>query len=627
MVITESKNVWRDVLIKIIAISMSIFQLYTAATIPFTAIIQRSLHLGFALSLVFLIYPFKTRSGRTFLPLDIILFLMAVASSIYIITNFDDIAMRTGVVTTADIVFGTMMIIVVLEGTRRTLGKAMPLIALIFLVYARFGYLLPSGFGHMGYNLGRIVNTMYLSTEGIWGIPLSVSATFVAVFIIFGVMLQRGGGGDFLFGIANSLLGHVRGGPAKVAVVSSGLMGMLSGSVVANIVTCGTFTIPMMIKTGFKKEFAGAVEACASTGGVIMPPIMGTAAFIIAEILGISYWKVAVAAFVPAVLYYAAIFTAVHLRAKTLDLKVMTKDEREPLGFVMRTGWMFLFPIFTLIYMLGWSGISELRAGFFAIVATLIILAIFRRVTIKPAKLLGMLEAGGKGLVEVAMACACAGIIVGVFSLTGLGLKLSSLLLTLSGGNQLVLLFLTMVCCLILGMGVTPAAAYIVLAVLVAPALIKMGVVPLAAHLFIFYYSIYANITPPVAVGAYASSAIAKADPTKTGFIAFRLAIPGLIVPYTFVYSPVLLLQGTVLLIGIAIITSFVGVIVMASSLEGHFLRKQSLPIRVILFLASLCLIIPGITSDLIGIAVVGVIAAISHFQLRAEKTGKAIGG
>jgi TRAP transporter 4TM/12TM fusion protein len=290
-------------IIKIIAICLTLFHLYTAGTTPYTPVVQRAVHLGLALGMVFFVHPTKTRSGRKLAIIDIMLFLMAVSSSFYIIKNYHAIAFRAGFVTTTDIVFGIFMILCLLEGTRRALGPAMPIIAIIFLLYTYFGYIVPGAAGHSGFSLARIINTMYISTEGIFTTPLGVSATYVGMFVTFGVFLQRTGGGDFIFRLANAVLGHVVGGPAKVAVVSSGFLGMMTGSVVANVVTSGNFTIPMMKKVGFDKNFAGGVEAAASTGGLIMPPVMGAAAFIIAEILGISYWNVALAAFTPAILY------------------------------------------------------------------------------------------------------------------------------------------------------------------------------------------------------------------------------------------------------------------------------------------------------------------------------------
>lgn len=624
---TNYNDIIRNI-VKVIAIAMVFFQIYTAATTPFTAVVQRGVHIGFALAMVFFVFPFKTRSGRTFPLVDIVLCLMGISSAYYIVVNYHEIANRAGVITNTDILFGIFMIICVIEGTRRTLGLAMPIIATAFLLYNYYGNLIPGDFGHAGFGIGRIINILYASTEGIFSIPLGVSATYVGMFVAFGVFLQKTGGGDFFFRFANALLGHVTGGPAKVAVVASGFMGMMTGSVVANVVTSGTFTIPMMKKVGFEKNFAGAVEAAASTGGLIMPPVMGAAAFIIAEVLGIPYWELVVPAFIPAILYYITLFTAVDLRARVMKIKTLKKDETESVLDVIRDGWYFLLPIIVLVYLISMGITSVLKAGFYAIVTTLLVAFIFRRDTVKPAKLAEMFEEGGKGLIMVATACACAGIILGVFSLTGLGLKLASLLVALSGGYLIVLLLLTMICCLILGMGVSPTAAYIVLAILVAPALTQMGVAPMAAHMFIFYFAIYANITPPVAVGAYAAAAISGGKADSTAIKAFRLALPGIIVPFSFAYHSAILLIGTPSQIIFGISTALVGVLVMTVALEGYLFGNIPWPLRVVLVAAGCVLIMPGLVYNLIAFAVI-VAALILHLAIRSinKKTGKEVLG
>jgi TRAP transporter 4TM/12TM fusion protein len=624
---TNYNDIIRNI-VKVIAIAMVFFQIYTAATTPFTAVVQRGVHIGFALAMVFFVFPFKTRSGRTFPLVDIVLCLMGASSAYYIVVNYHEIANRAGVITNTDILFGIFMIICVIEGTRRTLGLAMPIIATAFLLYNYYGNLIPGEFGHAGFGIGRIINILYASTEGIFSIPLGVSATYVGMFVAFGVFLQKTGGGDFFFRFANALLGHVTGGPAKVAVVASGFMGMMTGSVVANVVTSGTFTIPMMKKVGFEKNFAGAVEAAASTGGLIMPPVMGAAAFIIAEVLGIPYWELVVPAFIPAILYYIALFTAVDLRARVMKIKTLKKDETESVLGVIRDGWYFLLPIIVLVYLISMGITSVLKAGFYAIVTTLLVAFIFRRDTVKPAKLAEMFEEGGKGLIMVATACACAGIILGVFSLTGLGLKLASLLVALSGGYLIVLLLLTMICCLILGMGVSPTAAYIVLAILVAPALTQMGVAPMAAHMFIFYFAIYANITPPVAVGAYAAAAISGGKADSTAIKAFRIALPGIIVPFSFAYHSAILLIGTPSQIIFGISTALVGVLVMTVALEGYLFGNIPWPLRVVLVAAGCVLIMPGLVYNLIAFAVI-VAALILHLAIRSinKKTGKEVLG
>ncbi len=616
----------------VIAFGFSVFQLYTAATVPLPAVIQRSIHLGFAIALVFLLNPFKLKGDKAGTPLNIarmifnvIFFAAAVSACIYLATNYFDIAFRAGTLYTIDVVFGCIMTLAVLEGTRRVMGFPMPLIAGIFLLYAFLGQFIPGRVGHGGYSLSRIVNAMYLSTEGIFGTPLGVSATYVAVFVIFGVILQRTGGGDFIFRIANSLLGNVRGSSAKIGVVVSGLFGTISGSVIANVATAGSLTIPMMKREGFTPQFAGAVEAVASAGGMIMPPVMGAAAFIIGEMLGISYWSVAMAAVIPAILYYTALFITADIRAQKLSLLGTSRKNLESSLVVLKDGGAFLIPIILLLLMLGVFKTSAIKAGLYAAIACFII-SLFRKTTrLSVKKYLMVLVAGARGLVDVAMACACAGVIVGVFSLTGLGLKLSSFLITLSGGNLLLLLILTMFCCILLGMGVTTTAAYIVLAVLVAPALIQMGVYPLAAHLFILYFAVYANITPPVAVGAYAAAAIADSDPTKTGYTAFRMALPGLLVPYIFVYNPVLLMQGSAIQVIWSCLTAIVGVYFMVTALEGYLHGKLNIIIRIVIFAGSLLMVIPGFYTDIIGIVVLAVIFILRKRIAKKNKQGSSL--
>lgn len=608
-------------IIKIIAICLTLFHLYTAGTTPYTPVVQRAVHLGLALGMVFFVHPTKTRSGRKLAIIDIMLFLMAVSSSFYIIKNYHAIAFRAGFVTTTDIVFGIFMILCLLEGTRRALGPAMPIIGIIFLLYTYFGYIVPGAAGHSGFSLARIINTMYISTEGIFTTPLGVSATYVGMFVTFGVFLQRTGGGDFIFRLANAVLGHVVGGPAKVAVVSSGFLGMMTGSVVANVVTSGNFTIPMMKKVGFDKNFAGGVEAAASTGGLIMPPVMGAAAFIIAEILGISYWNVALAAFAPAFLYYISLFLAVDLRARKLKIKPMAKTERESILKVLRDGWYYIVPVVVLVLLIAMHLASVLKAGFYATVILILLVAIFNRSAISINNLIDILAESGRSLITVAMACACAGIIVGAFTLTGLGLKLSTLLLALSGGNLLALLFLTMICCLILGMGVSPTAAYIVLAILVAPALIQLGVIPLAAHLFIFYFAIYANVTPPVAVGSYAAAAISGGNSSLTAVQGFRLALPGILIPFVFAYNPSILLVGGFMEVFIGILSTFLGVLLLTIALEGYIKGQVPMFLRITLFIGALLLIIPGYITDIVGfIMAIGVFCLQFVFTKKTEE-------
>jgi len=526
--------------------------------------------------------------------------------------------MKIGSATPPDIVMGVIAIIIILEGTRRTLGIAMPMVAIFALLYAYFGNYLPGSFGHVGYSAKRISSFLYLTTDGIFGSPLGVSATVVAVFIIFGVLLEKTGAGEFIIQISTALLGRVRGGPAKVAIVASSFFGTISGSVVANVVGTGSFTIPMMKRTGFPKEFAAAVEAVASTGGMITPPVMGTVAFLIADALGISFWEVIKAAAIPALLYYTALFMAVDFRSGSMGMKGLDKSEIPNARKVFKSGWVFIIPIIALIIFMGSMGYTATKAGIWSC-GILFIIALLRK-NISLRQLFDILEAGGKGIYSVAMAMACSGIIIGAFTLTGLGMKLSSLLIQASGGYLITLLILTMIACLILGMGMTCTAAYIILSVLVAPALVDLGVTPIAAHMFVFHIGSLANVTPPVALGSYAAAAIADANPFKTGIIGMKLALPALLVPFLFVYNPDLIMQGTTMGIIWATFTGIIGVVMIAGGLQGFFFRHIAWPLRIVAFCDGLLMIIPERTTDIIGIAVGILLLAILWVQNKKTK-------
>jgi TRAP transporter 4TM/12TM fusion protein len=589
------------IITKLIAISFTAFQVYTAIHVPLVATLQRSTHLLFATLLVFLL-PQKSSSEDKELPrlMDIVFALAGLVSMLYIILEFDQLPFRRGVPNNSDVVMGILAVIVVLEGTRRTLGIAMPLVAVSIFFYVFLGNYLPGRFGHIGYDIERVSSFLYMTNEGIFGIPVGVAATVVAVFIIFGVLLQKSGASEFLIKLSMALLGHVRGGPAKVSVVASSMFGTISGSIVANVVGTGAFTIPVMKRTGFSAEFAGAVEATASTGGMITPPIMGTVAFLIAEIVGVPYWTVIVTAAIPALLYYTALFFAIDCRAGILGMKGLPRKELPAVRSVLREGWIFIIPMGVLIYLLGVVKFTATKSGIWGCGAIFLIAVFQGRVNLR--WIIDVLIESGKGFVTVAMAMACAGIIIGGFTLTGLGLKMSSLLIQVSGGELLTLLFLTMFSCLILGMGMTCTAAYIILAVLVAPALVDMGVPILAAHFFVFHYGSLANITPPVALGSYAAAGIAKGNPIKTGWRSLQIALPGLIVPFLFVYNPALIMQGKVDAILGGTATAMVGVYMMAIATQGYFLGRIPPLSRLIAFLIGGLLVIPELRTDIVGL-------------------------
>jgi len=565
-----------------IAVAFALFHLWRAYTGPMGALQQRSIHLTFALVLTFLVQPFLRRMGKQRLPWwDLFLVGLALLVGGYLLWEYQELTFRMGTPNNLDLALGVICVLLVLEAARRLIGWPLPMIAGVFLLYAYFGEYAPGFLAHRGYDFGRIMSHTYLTTEGIFGLPLGVSATFVILFIIMGAFLQESGAGQFFFDFAYALLGRARGGPAKMSVVSSGLFGTISGSAVANVVVDGWLTIPLMKRTGYRAHVAAAVEATASTGGQLMPPVMGAAAFIIAEILGIGYIEVCIAAALPAVLYYMTLFCMVDLEAAKMGLRGLPASELPAFRKVFSVGWHLLVPLFVLIFFLVVLDWSPMKSALWAIIFTPFISFLRESSRMNLRKIARALEQGALGSLEVALACACAGIVVGIFSLTGLGMKLSTMLIEVAGGNLLALLFLTMIASLILGMGMPTTACYIVLAVLVAPALIKMGVVPIAAHLFVFYFGIISAITPPVALAAYAAAGIGNTDPFKTGWYATKLGLAGFIIPYMFVYGPALLIQGTPGEIVLASISGLVGSAALAAAIQGWALARLNLWQRV----------------------------------------------
>ncbi|HHY92120.1 MAG TPA: TRAP transporter permease, partial [Firmicutes bacterium] len=498
--------------ISLIAISASLFHLYTAQFGLFFALTQRDIHWMFMSVMIFLLYPATKNAARDRLPwYDALLDAVAVAGGLYILIDMENIVGRAGAPTRLDVILGFLMVLIVLEAARRTIGWALPVVAIAALVYAYFGRYMPGLLAHKGYSLQRIFPYQFLTTEGIYGVPLGVSATFVYLFILFGAFLEKTGAGKFFIDLAFALTGSSQGGPAKAAVVSSGLMGTVSGSSVANVVTTGSFTIPLMKSVGYEPYFAGAVEAASSTGGQIMPPVMGAAAFIMAETLGVPYVKVAAAAAIPAVLYYISLFAQVHFRAGRLGLRGLPREQLPGLRETIRRGWHLLLPLAALIVVLV-QGYSPMKAVFWTIVLTVGLSFVKPETRMTPQRFLAALEDGARSAVEVAAACACAGIVVGVVTMTGLGLKLAGLIVIWSQGLLALALPLTMLASVLLGMALPTTAKYVVLSTLAAPALVRLGVPPMAAHMFILYFGVVADITPPVALAAYAGAGLAGAN-------------------------------------------------------------------------------------------------------------------
>lgn len=603
--------------IVVVAVAMSLFHLYTGAFGVFTAMIQRGMHLFFVLGLVFLLYPFGGKSFSRKLPYyDVLLSILGFTVGAYIVINYGDIVNREGLPTRAEIVLGIIATLLVLEAARRTLGMAMVIIAGVFLLYAYFGSYIPGDFGHRGYSIERISYQMYLTTSGIFSIPFGTSATIITLFILFGSFLDKSGAGKYFMDIAIGLTGWTRGGPAKAAVVSSALMGTVSGSAVANVVTTGAFTIPLMKRTGYKPYFAGAVEAVASTGGQFMPPVMGAVAFIMAELTEISYVKICIAAALPAFLYYLSLFMMVHFEAIRTGLQGVPRDQLPNVKKSFLKGFHLFIPIIFLVVLLV-KGYSPMYAAFRSIILMIIVSMLSKATRMSLRDIISALEEGAKSVLGVAAACATAGIVIGVITLTGLGVKLSSILIDLSGGNLIILLVLTMLASLILGMGLPTAACYVLLAALVAPALVDSGVSVMGAHMFILYFGCISAITPPVALAAYAGAGIAGADPNKVGFTACRIGIVAFIIPYMFIYGPGLLMEGSAAEITRVIITSTVGSVVLAAGIQGQFIRRCNWPERLVLLVAALTLIDTDSLTDIIGLSLVGVIAAFQFIFVR----------
>jgi len=526
---------------------------------------------------------------------------------------------RAGKFLDVDVLMGSVLILLVLEAARRSTGWPVPLVAIVFLLYSFLGPYLPEFLIHKGYSIKRVTTYLALSTDGVFGVPLGVSANFIFLFILYGAILQRSGAGKFFTDLAFSITGGTRGGPAKAAVVSSCFFGMISGSSVANTVTTGSFTIPLMKKTGYPPHFAGAVEASASTMGQIMPPVMGAAAFLIAEFLGIPYIKVCIAAAIPAALSFFAIFMQVHFKAVMMGIKGIPRADLPSLKETLLNGWHHLISIFLLVYFLSLNFSPE-RAVFWAILATIACSYIRKHTRMSLRNIFEALKEGAIGSTEVAAACAAAGIIIGSITMTGLGLKFSSLIADLSGGNLLLALPFTMIACLALGMGVPTTAQYIIIAALVAPALIKLGVVAIAAHLFIFYFGTRADITPPVALAAYAGAGIAGSNPMKTGVTAFQLGIAGYIVPFMFIYGPELLAIGPVHKVIFATLTATFGVYCLAAGVQNCLFIQTKYYERLLLLITSFLLIKPGLMTDLAGILLFGIVYLSQKFRQKNLK-------
>jgi len=613
-------------------LAFSIFQLYTAIGKPFTAQIQRSIHLGFALSLIFLMFPARKKIGerRNKVPFyDIILSILAIAVGLYWPLFIDELVFRVGRVSDIDLIIGILAVLLTLEAARRAVGMPITIISIVFLAYAFFGPYFPGFLAHRGQSVENLVQLMFFTTDGILGTPISVSATFIFVFLLFGAFLVKTGVGNYFNDLAVVLAGRLTGGPAKVAIFSSALQGTISGSSVANVVGSGSYTIPMMKKLGYRKEFAGGVEAAASTGGQIMPPIMGAAAFLMVEFIGgVTYWEIAKAAAIPALLYFTGIWIMTHFEAKRVGLQGMDASQIPNRKETLKKIYLLLPILGIIVFLL--AGIPTMKAALLGIVLTIVVSSISKETRIGFRDMIDALVDGARTALAVAAATACAGIIVGVVVKTGLGLSLATGLISAAGGNVLLTLIFTMFAAIILGMGSPTTANYVITSTIAAPAIITLLmldepvgaavpiVVAVSAHLFVFYFGIIADITPPVALAAFAASGISGGDPIKTGITSAKLAIAAFIIPYMFVFNPaMLMLDSSITEIVWVTLTAIVGMVAIGAGIIGYWYSKLNWIMRIITIGTGMLLIYPETMTDIIGLVLFVILLA---FQWMGNK-------
>jgi TRAP transporter 4TM/12TM fusion protein len=625
----ETMTGWAARGLALLCTAFGIFQFYTAGRRPMLAVVQYAIHLAFAVSIVLWAYPFRKARPRRTVPIyDLVCIAAVVAAAAYVIVNAMPIMEFTYVESNLDLILGVPLLLLVLEASRRSLGWIFPILVLLSILYALFGYLVPGQFGHEGFSWDVIVRNLYVSPQGFWGIMLQISATILAIFLIFGAVLLKTGGGEAFLDIAFLASARTRGGPAKVAAVASCLFGMISGSAVANAATIGTFTIPLMKRAGFSKEFAAATEAVAGTGGQIMPPVMGAGAFLIAEFLGISYAKVAWAAVLPALLYYAGLIVSIHLEAVKNNFPTIPMDEERIIRARLTPKKVILplIPVGALVYAFSTGYTVQMGAywaSILALVLTLFIVeghGLWQRLWGLLKVALNGMEAAGKAIAEIAVLLASAQIVVSMLGLTGLAVKFSDLLVSIGQENMVATLILAMVVLIILGMGIPPTAVYVLGGSIVVPALIGLGLKPLPAHLFTFYFACLGAITPPVCAAVYVTSSLAESDWWKTGWLATRLGLAGFIVPFMFVYSQSLLLSGSPLEVAYNALTAFLGVFFLGTFAVGYFAGRMGWVKRVVMAVAGATLIHPGVVTDLIGLALASLVYLSQRHPIMAEK-------
>ena len=613
---------------KVFCIVVTAYHLIFAAGLWTPRTLQhRSIHVAMMLILSFALYPAtKKASRKTIAWYDYVLMILSAVTAVYMYTNYNTIVNRAGVVNGTDVIVGAILTVLVLEATRRVCGSALPILSLIFILYALMGRRagmipinIPGIFLHRGYTLPKMFSNFYTNTEGIYGSSVNVASTYIFLFICFGEFMNKCGMGKFFNDIATALAGWSKGGPAKVAIIAAGLLGMINGAAVAVVVTTGSFTIPLMKKDGYDNEFSGAVVATGSVGGQLMPPVMGAAAFIMAETLGIKYNYLLVCAIIPAVIYYLGILFQIQLRADRLNMKPTPKDELPKVGQVMKESGHLAIPIIFLVYMLFFSGKTVIMAAFYSIICTIVIAELRKNTRMSLNDIINALAKSAVSTVSVAIACACVGCIVGVCSITGFALNLANAIVMIGQNSLLFTLVFSMVTCMILGMGLPSIPAYIITSTVAAPALVQLGIPDIAAHMFCFYFAMFANLTPPVALASFAAAGISGGDPMKTGWASVKLALAGFILPYMFVYNNSLLLIGQKINAdtgkmeivrtsfeagAMTAVFSVIGVALLSIAVEGHLFKKVSLPLRVLAIIGAFLLMTPSMPLNLAGIAI-----------------------
>jgi len=622
--LNEKTAAWKDAvgkLVFIIGLAASCFHIYVSATGILEAYKMRTTHLMFLLPMTFLIYPMRKKGRFSSINfLDFLWFAATLAGMVYLSQiAYSRLVMRVPFVSplnTLDYVVAVFLVVAVLEATRRVAGMGMVVVCLVALAYAFWGNHLHGKLRHTGTTVLRMAEQMSLSTNGIFGSTVAASATYIFMFTLFGEFLEYSGAGQFFIDIAFSLTGKARGGPAKMAVIASGLMGMISGSSTANVTSTGTYTIPLMKKTGYRPAFSGAVEAAASTGGQIMPPVMGAASFLLAEYVGISYISLCAIAAIPAVLYFLAVFAAVHFEAVRVGLKGVESDgEVKPWKWLLLHQGYLAAPIFVILITMI-MGLSAYKAALYSIVSILIILVAEKRGKVDWKGLVKTLARGGRAAVMIAVTCAAAGIVIGVSNETGIGVKFASIIISLGKGNLYLILPMVMLASIVLGMGLPTSACYIMVAAIAVPALIKMGCSTMASHLFALYFGVFSGITPPVAISAYAAAGLAKSSPMKTGWLAVGLALPAFIIPYVMIFNPALILEGSILSTVWVVLEALVAIVGMAGGVIGCVFKPFSLWQRILLTGSSIVFVItPNLAVTLVCLAVTAALLVMNKLQ------------